>query len=149
MEDSIDWENWSVQEWLKSIGLNKYEDGFIDNGYDTPNLVAKLGKEDLDAIGVTKKKDRSTLFTQAMKLKEVVSKDVCSTGPPPLLFAGCSTGNSPISPQPPTDSYSEPWSSYSEPWGAAQNGTGSGGSNGITPQMIDVQRKHVPRYIII
>lgn len=150
MEESIDWENWSVQDWLKSIGMSKYEEGFMDNGYDTPELVADINKEDLDAIKVTKKRDRSTLFTQAMKLKELVSKDVCMTPPPALLFPDNtrSPNASPISPQPPTDSYSEPWSSYSEPWGAAQNETSNvAPSNGITPQMIDLQRKHVTRYV--
>lgn len=68
-------ENWSLEKWLKRLGLRKYKQAFLDNGYVTPDLCANLQKEDLDAIGVSNKHHRSTLFTQARKLLEVVDKE--------------------------------------------------------------------------
>jgi len=68
-------DNWTLEKWLKKIGMGKYKQSFIDNGYETPDLCANLSKEDLDAVGVTNKHHRSTLFTQARKLLKLVDKD--------------------------------------------------------------------------
>ncbi len=68
-------DNWTPEKWLKKIGMGKYKQSFLDNGYDTPDLCANLSKEDLDAVGVTNKHHRSTLFTQARKLLKLVDKD--------------------------------------------------------------------------
>jgi len=68
-------DDWTLDKWLKRIRMGKYKQAFLDNGYDTPDLCANLSKEDLDAVGVTNKHHRSTLFTQARKLLEVVDND--------------------------------------------------------------------------
>lgn len=70
-----DLENWNVEKWLKRIRMGKYKQAFVDNGYDTPELCSSLSKEDLDAVGVSNKHHRSTLFTQARKLLEIVDKE--------------------------------------------------------------------------
>ncbi len=68
-------ENWSLEKWLKKLGLRKYKQAFVDNGYDTADLCATLHKEDLDAIGINNKTSRSTLFTQSRKLLELFQKE--------------------------------------------------------------------------
>ena len=75
MASSSELENWSLEKWLKKMGLRKYKQAFIDNGYDTADLCANLHKEDLDAIGVNNKTSRSTLFTQSRKLMELFQKE--------------------------------------------------------------------------
>ena len=72
---ATDLENWSVEKWLKKIGMRKYKQAFLDNGYETADLCASLNKEDLDAIGVTNKNHRSTLFTQSRELLKLVDKE--------------------------------------------------------------------------
>lgn len=68
-------ESWTLKKWLKKLGLHKYKQAFLDNGYDTVDLCADLKKEDLDAVGVTNKHHRSTLFTQSKKLQELIAKE--------------------------------------------------------------------------
>lgn len=70
-----DLENWTLDKWLKRVGLRKYKPAFIDNGYETADLCANLNKADLDAIGVTNKQHRGSLFTHARKLLELVDKE--------------------------------------------------------------------------
>lgn len=61
---------WNVDEWLKKIGLEKYSESFLDNGYETVELCANLCGKDLDAIGINNKQDRGSLVIHARKLLE-------------------------------------------------------------------------------
>lgn len=130
-----DLENWTLEKWLKKLGFRKYKQAFIDNGYETADLCSRLNKEDLDAIGVTNKQHRGSLFTHARKLLELVDKesflaseeivdDVGSrfsasqspksssgrTPPPPA------TPPPPSNPPPPSGAKLAPLPDYSEPW---------------------------------
>ena len=69
-------EEWDVEKWLKTIRLSKYKQAFRDNGYETVDLCANLSIEDLDAMGISNKQHRSTLFAQAEKLKETLGEVV-------------------------------------------------------------------------
>ena len=133
-----DLENWSVEKWLKKLGLRKYKQSFLDNGYDTAELCASLNKEDLDAIGVTNKQHRSTLFTQARKLLKLVdeesflaSEEIVEESAPaktkakkgdqsPQLSSGSGHTPPPPSMPPPPSSAPPPSAAplpdYSEPW---------------------------------
>jgi hypothetical protein len=147
-----DLENWSLEKWLKKLSLRKYKQAFIDNGYDTADLCANLNKEDLDAIGVTNKQHRSTLFTQARKLlllvdkesylasEEVVDGPTSSktiTKSSPQLSSG--SGHTPPPPTtPPPPSMPPPPSSthlpdYSEPWNSKALPTTTTTKNGTQP----------------
>ncbi len=136
---SSDLENWTLDKWLKKLGLRgKYRQNFIDNGYDTPELCANLNKEDLDAIGVTNKHHRSTLFTQSRKLLGLVEKEseLASSGdatnteltarPLPVPF-GKANNTAPRNNLVPVSSSTNELD-YSEPW----NG-GDGGSSDPVP----------------
>lgn len=148
-------EIWDVEEWLDRIGMSQYAEDFVDNGYETPELVSNMKSEDMDAVGITNKKDRGILFTQARLLLEVlpVKKTVVpplrpSPVPPlrpsPAITLTTTTGSS-LSPTTPTSTsgYSEPWENtssrtplhspigadgYSEPWNAPT-------PNGISKQI--------------
>lgn len=81
-----------MEKWLKKIRMSKYKQSFQDNGYETADLCASLSKEDLDAIGVSNEHHRSTLFTQAKKLRELVESsckvvDSADAQPPAPLAA--------------------------------------------------------------
>ena len=119
-------DNWSVEKWLKKLGLRKYKQSFIDNGYETAELCANLNKDDLDAIGVTNKHHRSTLFTQSRKLLEVVSQESLLTAseeldggtespPAPVEAEKMPPSQNPMAtiPVPSQSDYSEPWNSGS------------------------------------
>ena len=150
-------DNWTLDKWLKRIRMGKYKDEFVDNGYDTPELCANLSKEDLDAMGVTNKHHRGTLFTQARKLLELVDKDSylatadrdeqdgdnTSGGVPAvavngnLHYAGSSGSsssnkNSRVSQEePPATASQSGLMDYSEPWSGTTGTTPSG--NGPCP----------------
>ena len=139
-------EIWSVEEWLKRIGMSDYTEGFVDNGYETVELVAKMKAEDLDAVGVKSKKDRGILFMQARMLLEETTgirpppspRSFRAPAPAPVITLSMSGSVSPTTPTGPsnTSDYSEPWDNtrthqaplalqsplgtegYSEPWNA-------------------------------
>lgn len=95
-------ENWRVDEWLETLGLESYLKDFIDNGYDNRELCANLKPEELDVIGVKDKKHLALLLDQA-KL---------------LLLSNGSDQNRGVTPQ----NYSEPWqgnTNYTEPFNPA------------------------------
>lgn len=137
-----DLENWTLDKWLKKVGFRtKYKQAFIDNGYTTADLCANLSKEDLDAIGVTNKQHRGSLFTHSRKLLELVDREsfLASTEivevddraksksktkgntPSPKLSSGHTppppaTPPPPTNPPPPSASQLAPLPDYSEPW---------------------------------
>lgn len=124
---ATDLENWTLEKWLKKLGLRKYRQAFVDNGYDTAELCASLNKDDLDAIKITNKHHRSTLFTQSRKLLELVDKEGLtvsedSTDYPrgsPQLATPPNSGHTP-SPSPGAG-LSDGLSDYSEPWNSNSN----------------------------
>ena len=155
-------ENWSLEKWLKKLSLRKYKQAFIDNGYDTADLCANLGKEDLDAIGVHNKTSRSTLFTQSKKLLELFQKEGLmaseevvvvvpkresprlSPRPSPTEAKkrnskdSAALGQSPVNTvavgaTQPLPDYSEPWNSNSAPSVLTSSGNNGGGSAGVPP----------------
>ena len=93
-------ENWSLEKWLKKLGLRKYKQAFIDNGYDTADLCANLNKEDLDAIGVHNKTSRSTLFTQSRKLLELFQKEGLMASEEVMVVAPPAEPSPRLSPKP-------------------------------------------------
>ena len=109
---------WSVEEWLEKAGLSQYATGFMDNGYETPELCAKLTDDDLDAIGVTNRHHRKTLFSRAKTLLEAIAKS-----PQPSIED--SSSSVPLKPSS-FPACKEPWAgvgvgvgsapTYSEPW---------------------------------
>lgn len=60
----------SVEDWLRSLGLIHYTQPFLDNGYDELEICKEIGKEDLDAIGVTNFKDRTDILNAVARLKQ-------------------------------------------------------------------------------
>jgi len=58
-----------IAKWLKSLGLDKYVDQFLDNGYDDLEICKQIGADDLDAIGV-EEADRDTILNSVKDLKE-------------------------------------------------------------------------------
>lgn len=132
---ATDLDNWNLEKWLKRLGLRKYKQGFLDNGYDTPDLCANLNKEDMDAIGVSNKQHRGTLFTQARKLLALVDKEAwtasaevidrdeainskSSQSPSPKFHTAASGHTPPPPPRsgPPASQPSVALPDYSEPW---------------------------------
>lgn len=59
-----------VENWLKSLDLEKYTQPFIDNGYDDLEICKQVGDKDLDAIGVESNEDRVKLLDAVKTLKE-------------------------------------------------------------------------------
>lgn len=150
---------WSVEEWLERIGMSEYAESFVDNGYETVDLVSKMKADDMDAVGVKSKKDRGILFTQARLLLEEttgvrpapISRP--SPDPAPVITLTMSGSVSPTTPSNKTPSYSEPWDNtptplqspstidaYSEPW----KGSVSNGSSSTSANTIDGDRKPPP-----
>lgn len=153
---------WSVEEWLEQIGMSEYSEGFVDNGYETVELVSRMKGEDLDAVGVKNKKDRGILFTQARLLEETtgirpapISRPSPGPGPAPVITLSMPGSVSPTTPcnVTPTSGYSEPWNdnptstqspsvtdTYSEPW----NGSVSNGGPSKASEATDGDRKPPP-----
>lgn len=127
-------DNWTVERWLKKLGLRKYKQAFIDNGYETADLCANMNKEDLDAIGVTNKHHRSTLFTQARKLLTLLNEEGLTAsvedsidypkGTPPQERRSPPSNNIPPPPtsNPPPSGAPQPLPDYSEPWNSSNTG---------------------------
>ena len=115
----MDLKKWNVHGWLEKAGLSQYVEGFVDNGYDTPDLCAELQNDDLTAIGVTNKKHRSILFSKARELLNLLksSEEEATDAPaeePKPASAAISPG---VLPAPsPTSPSSYPGGEYSEPW---------------------------------
>ena len=63
-------QSWTVEQWLKDAGMDKYTTKFLDNGYDTQDLCAELQDQDLDAIGIAKRDHRKRLFALSKQLRE-------------------------------------------------------------------------------
>ncbi len=61
----------SVVEWLRYIGLPKYEKALQVNGYDHLNFVGKdlISKQDLRDMGVADDKDLAHLYDEVQKNK--------------------------------------------------------------------------------
>ena len=125
---------WSLEDWLQKLGLARYVEPFIDNGYDLQELCANLKTEDLDAIGV-KKEHRKRILAESSTLREEAmarfkkSKGGGSSGS--TDHSGSSHGSFPT--------YTEPWSDeaskhlYSEVWEQPQ--VDAGVSHGNTPAL--------------
>jgi len=115
-------EDWSVDEWLKKVGMGRYVQAFLDNGYDTPELCGGLKDEDLDAIGVTSKQHRSKLFAQAKILHDLQSTASQANG-------SCNNNNTPLLATSPSQSptYSEPWTGR----GVRHNGVVAHGAEAV------------------
>lgn len=60
----------TVEDWLRSLGFIHYTQAFLDNGYDELEICKEIGKEDLDAIGVTNFKDRTDIKNAVERLKQ-------------------------------------------------------------------------------
>ena len=72
-------EEWSTEKWLKKIGMSKYKQAFRDNGYETAELCASLSEVDMEAIGISNKNHKRSIFTQVGKLKEILGSS-CEVG---------------------------------------------------------------------
>lgn len=141
----MDLEKWNVYEWLEKAGLSQYAESFVDNGYDTPDLCAELQNDDLTAIGVTNKKHRSVLFSNARELLEQLKKVEEATDAPmeeekkALSPAVINNNNNTAATSPTSPAnigggeYSEPWhSKFTQPWARGGGGTSGGGhANGV------------------
>lgn len=117
--------------------MSEYTDGFVDNGYETIELVGQMKGEDMDAVGVASKQHRGILFTQArLLLESTIGVPLAPPSPKPTLSHSMSGSVSPATPN--SAGYSEPWaakvgpapspsqpSGYTEPWGV--------GTSTITP----------------
>ena len=131
--------------------MSKYKQDFIDNGYETPELCAELNKEALDAMEVTNKHHRSTLFTQSRKLLKLVDKDrylaldgeeteepQASVAPGKLQPVDNKDPNSlgiEHSPTSPNISSQPGLSDYSEPWSGGGNASPAG-ANASPPKPV-------------
>ncbi|XP_052810361.1 uncharacterized protein LOC128238461 isoform X2 [Mya arenaria] len=58
-----------VEDWLKSINLDKYAQQFLDNGYDDLEICKQIGADDLEAINVDDA-DQGAILTAVKELKE-------------------------------------------------------------------------------
>ena len=58
-----------VAEWLHTLELAHYTQAFIDNGYDELDTCQQIGEPDLDAIGVTRPRDRREILDAVELLK--------------------------------------------------------------------------------
>ena len=66
--------SWGVVEtWLETLGLQRYTQAFIDNGYDDLDVCRQIGEPDLDAIGVTTLEDRAGLLAAVGHLQQSTS----------------------------------------------------------------------------
>ena len=126
-------EKWDIYEWLEKAGMSQYAEGFVDNGYDTPDLCAELQNDDLTAIGVTNKKHRTVLFSKARELLNLLKNSETTDGPvvkqqaapvSPIVVA-----TSPTSPS--NGQYSEPW----QPWSGRGIGGGHATNGGTRVKM--------------
>ena len=60
----------TVEDWLSYIGLGRYNDNFINNGYDDLNFLGEdiiSCKQDLLDIGITDEKDIAHLLESLKK----------------------------------------------------------------------------------
>jgi poly(A) RNA polymerase GLD2 len=60
----------AVKEWLSGLGLGRYAEAFVDNGYDDMAICHDLSEEDIDAIGVEPAEDRHLILQESKKLQE-------------------------------------------------------------------------------
>ncbi len=58
-----------MPSWLRSLGLSRYENHFIDGGFDDIEFLNDLTKEDLEAIGITKIGHQRKILMAAKKLR--------------------------------------------------------------------------------
>ena len=59
-----------MPSWLKSLGLSRYEEHFIDGGFDDIEFLYDLTKEDLEAIGITKVGHQRKILMATKKLQQ-------------------------------------------------------------------------------
>uniref|UniRef100_T1JKM9 Sterile alpha motif domain-containing protein 5 n=1 Tax=Strigamia maritima TaxID=126957 RepID=T1JKM9_STRMM len=59
-----------VGDWLCTLCLSQYIEGFLDNGYDDLEICKQIGEPDLDAIGVTDSGHRSLILRAVKTLRE-------------------------------------------------------------------------------
>ena len=97
-----DEEGWTVSQWLKSFGFERYTKRFIENGYETKKLCSKLKAEDLDEMQITELPHRTILFNQSDMLRtgsfrpSSTQSNVCSNSsmpPPSPATSPCSMGS--------------------------------------------------------
>lgn len=69
-EISSELETSIVEDWLKSLNLDIYSTGFLDNGYDDLEVCKQIGDPDLDAIGVEDPDHRKTILEAVQHLRE-------------------------------------------------------------------------------
>ncbi len=66
-----------VAEWLRNLGLERYEAAFRENGVDA-DVLPDLTAEDLDALGVAAVGHRRRLLVAIARLREAAA-------PPPVI----------------------------------------------------------------
>jgi len=59
----------SIKEWLGDLGLSRYHDQFIANGWDHINFVYDMADEDLVLVGVVSPEDRTRILHSISLLK--------------------------------------------------------------------------------
>ena len=154
---------WSVEEWLDKIGMSEYTEDFVDNGYETVELITQMKAEDMDAVGVTDKQHRGILFTQAKLLYEEATgtrpkPSPVSSKKPAAITISMSGSASPTTPSS-TSGYTEPWdntqspiqsplvaetAAYSEPWNSTALTPKSNGSSRAAIESTDSGHKPPP-----
>ncbi|XP_045063511.1 SAM and SH3 domain-containing protein 1-like isoform X2 [Coregonus clupeaformis] len=82
-----------VYEWLQTLQLPQYLEGFVDNGYDDLEVCKQIGDPDLDAIGVHVQHHRQKVLNAVKKLREEDKKKA-----PALYFILEPLNPSPLSP---------------------------------------------------
>ncbi|XP_067395180.1 phosphatidylinositol 3,4,5-trisphosphate 5-phosphatase 2 [Emydura macquarii macquarii] len=60
----------SVGEWLQAIGLERYEEGLIHNGWDDLEFLSDITDEDLDEVGVLDPNHKRLLLENLLKLRK-------------------------------------------------------------------------------
>jgi len=60
----------SIKEWLSDLGLSRYHDQFIANGWDHIKFVYDMADEDLVLVGVDSPADRTRILHSIELLKK-------------------------------------------------------------------------------
>ena len=64
----IGWFRNIVLTWLQFLEMDRYGDGFLDNGYDELETVKRMGEEDLVMVGVQKVDIYLTIYLSIVAL---------------------------------------------------------------------------------
>jgi len=60
----------SIREWLSDLGLSRYHEQFMKNGWDHINFVYDMADDDLVMIGVNSSDDRMRILHSIALLKK-------------------------------------------------------------------------------